>query len=451
MRLSILFVLFANVLFAQTPYLEWINPKTELRQRFFVPNYTISSEMTNGSWSPQESIQVNKEEFVGLDDHIKTHSFSLNYGALVYITINGSQRVYAYDVSRKRISRLDHTWNNGYNYNSTQFVRNDTLYSIGGYGFWHFNKLITYFDSNRKEWELVTPAGEGPETILGGYQGYATLSDVFYSGASELFSDRLGDLEKVFDGRFYRFDFKAKEWTYLGKLNSQLPFKVNRMISWSGKYFLHFAGEKLYILDPSENKVWLVNDGKTFYDNFYLSYARGDIINCYSEVKPGTVRYNIRKLIESSKEIGPMYLSTWIIYRNYTCLLLVLLITGFTGFKLMQFKKNSKGISELALKDQELMLINEFLKLAHQEYLTSNDINEIIGIGDKGLENQRKIRTAVISQINEKVVKHFNILDAIERTEHPEDKRLKLYRLNKMAYEILLNEKMLNQHLRKSN
>lgn len=441
MRLSLLFVLFANVLFAQTPYLEWVNPKTELRQRFFILNHSISSEMSNGLWSSHERIQVNEKEFVGLDDRIKTRSFSLNIGNLVYITLNGSQRVYAYDVTKKLLSRLDNTWNNGYNYNSAQFIRKDTLYSIGGYGFWHFNKLITYFDSNRKEWEIVSSSGKGPETIVGGYQGYDSKSDLFYSGASEFFSDRLGDLEKIFDSGFYKFDFKVKEWTYLGKLNSQLPFNVNRVISWTGKYFLHFSGEKLYLLDPSANKVWLVDDGKTFYDTFYLSHTTGDTIICYSEVKSGTVKYNVKQLLENAKELGPMYASPIAGYSRYLILFLLLILIAFSLFKLIQSKKNSKVIVEMDLKSQELILIKEFLKLADKEYLSSNDINEIIGISDKGLENQRKIRTAVISQINEKIARHFNIYDAIERKDHPEDKRLKLYKLNEKAYAVIFNEK----------
>jgi hypothetical protein len=439
MRLSILLVFFCYTLHAQEPVLEWINPKSELRQRFSVSTQTLLGEKKDGSWAPEHLNNIKQEDFLSLGENVKTRSFPFNGGNSVYITLNGSQRVYTYDVSKNILRRVDRTWNNGYNYNSAQFIRKDTLYSIGGYGFWHYNTLITFYDSNRKEWELLAASGESPKAMVGGYQGYNPEEDAFYSGNSELFSDRLGPLEKIFDEGIYRFDFKTNTWRYLGKLNSDLPIKSNREIIWNGKYFIHFAGEKLFILNPSENKVWVVHDGKNFFDSFSFCYAKKDTIICYSDVKPGVVKYSIMGLLKKSEELGVMYQKPSSTYQNYALLLVLLLLVVLSVWQVKKWRNallNIKGI----LKKQELILLEAFLKIEEGEYLTSNEINDIIGVREKGLENQRRIRTNVISQINEKIEQLYNIANAIERKDHPDDKRLKLYRLQKKAYAVLLKK-----------
>lgn len=439
MRLTLLFVLLIKLVAAQTQSLEWINPKTGLRYRFSTTQFTFIKEMPNGTWAPQALDGLNKAEFEGIGDHIKSHSFALKNDSLVYISLSGSQRVYAYDIYKNRLSRIDRTWNNGYNYNSAQFVRNDTLYSIGGYGFWQYNKLITFFDSNRREWELIPTKGKGPNTIFGGYQGYDPSKDVFYSGASEISSDRMGPLQKQFDSGFYAYNFKGMIWEYLGELNPDLPFKANREIIWNGEYFLHFSGEKLFIANPLKNKVWVVNDGKVFFDTYYLSYPKGDKIICYSEVKPGNITYSIKELLRNSKELGPMYLTPFRVFGYYALIGLGVLACLFIAWKLRKWKQlkiDTKGF----FKQQELALIQAFLKISAEEYLTSNDINDILGIRYKGLENQRRIRTNVISMINKKIELQYQIENGIERKDHPEDKRLKLYRLQKKAYDVLSNK-----------
>lgn len=437
MRITFILLLLVKVASAQTTFLEWVNPNTQLRQRFSIPAYTLASEKPNGTWHETTLTHINPEDFAGLNNNIRTQSFVLKGGKRIYITINGSQRVYAFDVNTNHLSRIDRTWNNGYNYNSSQFIRKDTLYSLGGYGFWRYNKVITYFDNNTKEWEVIPSTGNEPETIVGGYQGYDEQLDYFYSGGSEMFIDGKGPFLTKCDPGIYRIDFKTKKWDYLGDLTTTAPLKVSKSIAWTGKYFLHFAKDKLYIMSPSLNKTWEVANGKTFFDNYYRFYPKGDTLICFSNDHPVAIKYSIKRLLSTAKELGPMYATPIELYGKYAFFLLGVLILGFVSFKLIKSKKQAKISVDIVFKNQELTLLNEFIKLSEGDFLTSNDINEIIGISDKGLENQRKIRTAVISQINTKIAKHYRIGDAIERKDHPEDKRLKLYKLKKKALIVL--------------
>ena len=52
--------------------------------------------------------------------------------------------------------RIDRTQFDGYNFDDIKFDYHDTLFSIGGFGFWRNNGQIRYFTEN-KEWELLLP------------------------------------------------------------------------------------------------------------------------------------------------------------------------------------------------------------------------------------------------------------------------------------------------------
>jgi hypothetical protein len=125
-----------------------------------------------------------------------------------------------------------------------------------------------------------------------------------------------------------------------------------------------------------------------------------------------------------------------VLYKTYALFLGLLVLLAFAAWKLNRWRVWSLGFDGL-FKHQELTLLQEFLNIGADKQLTSNEINDIVGVREKGLENQRRIRTAIISQINNKIEQRYGIEQAIERTDHPEDKRLKLYHLKKKAYLVL--------------
>ena len=53
------------------------------------------------------------------------------------------------------VTRIDSTYYTGYNFLDFMFKRNDTIFSIGGEGFWNYNGQLRYFAKEKGEWELV--------------------------------------------------------------------------------------------------------------------------------------------------------------------------------------------------------------------------------------------------------------------------------------------------------
>ena len=94
-------------------------------------------------------------------------------------TFPGTGQVYQFNLMKRQLKRLDKTYYRGFNFGAIQFVRQDTLYSLGGTGFWHSNNIETYFSFKTKEWELKnTPTDLSPKWMMSDFGGYDAKRDV---------------------------------------------------------------------------------------------------------------------------------------------------------------------------------------------------------------------------------------------------------------------------------
>ena len=99
----------------------------------------------------------------------------------LYVLVEGTGRVYRYSESRESMycfDRLDSTVFGGYNFQSVPFVYKDTLYSFGGYGFWHWNGQLRYFNTFQHGW-LVKEINREVHGSARAFQ-YNPGSDFFY-------------------------------------------------------------------------------------------------------------------------------------------------------------------------------------------------------------------------------------------------------------------------------
>lgn len=423
--------------FAQIPCFQWVNPKTTLRERFELDKLHRAKEDALGNWVDQgpvkTSLNFSADKQIVLE---KINYFNLKNGEKVWFTNNGSQRVFSYSLADNTFKRIDKSTYAGYNFNATQFIRNDTLYSAGGYGFWHYSNVLTYFEETKGEWEIIRIDSSAPKTILGGYQGYDANKDVFYSGASEE-ETLVRPIEKGFGNKLYRFDFKTYSWEDLGELNSALPYQTQREIFWTGTYFLQWAKDKLFIIDPNANKVYVYEDNKQYFQNNAQYFAKGDTVICYWDRKANTNKFSVADLLKKSKPIGAFYQESNIgIYVMVTIALFLLAGIGYV------YRNRIRGLKIWSiLQKRELDLLDSLMQLEEGAYLNINELNDLLGLHGKSLESQRKIRMNVINQVNHKIKQRFNISEAIQRISDPSDNRLKLYYLKQEALKALVKNR----------
>jgi hypothetical protein len=98
-------------------------------------------------------------------------------------------------------------------------------------------------------------------------------------------------------------------------------------------------------------------------------------------------------------------------------------------------KRRKKPVLEL---DQSEFRLFQSL-LASSDGLSTVEVNEILGIAGKNIDNQRKIRLQVISNINHKFHLKYRIENVIIRNLSEVDKRQSLYSLKPEGIRIYSN------------
>ena len=172
--------------FGVNRYFTWVDPQTKLRVRIDLDNFELYREDGSNHWLNQGKIKLDTDILNYLPQLVNNNFFFYDNGNRIRITIQGTGQVYEYSPLKKELIRIDKTFHSGFNFGSNLFIRNNTLYSIGGEGFWNYSPTITYFDEKIKEWEILRSKNSGTTPIVDGYQGYYSKGDVYYSGGSGL-------------------------------------------------------------------------------------------------------------------------------------------------------------------------------------------------------------------------------------------------------------------------
>ena len=84
----------------------------------------------------------------------------------VYLLMGCTNQVYQFNYQTLLLERIDKTYYGGFNCRSTKFIRNKTIYSVGGYGLYRTNNLFVYYQANRNEWDAINFLNDAPKSII---------------------------------------------------------------------------------------------------------------------------------------------------------------------------------------------------------------------------------------------------------------------------------------------
>jgi hypothetical protein len=410
--------------FALDQFIDWLPAHASLRYRINLNTRQLEKEISTDQWETQRPILMDEKDVEPLSvKHARADYFMLS-NQKIRFTVQGTGLVYDLDLRTSTLKRIDRTVHSGYNFSATHFYRNNVLYSIGGEGFWNYNKHITYFDDKMtKEWEILRPKNKGPEMISDGFQGYSTHDDAFYSGGSNN-KNYLEDEKVEYSKEFHRFHFKNKTWEILGNISSKIPLAAHRNIFWNGTHFVQMARDRIFIIDPIKNEIYQYKDNGTYFEGGGNHFISDDTIKYYRYADRGPLYViPVNSLLKKSTYLGKFYL---VDYTKYYVGGIIALITLALGFWIYQKKRKL----EPNFDPLERKLLKALLQ-AGENFVATNELNDILECANKSLENQRRIRFLTIKQVNEKLAYYYNIKNAIERTASTEDKRLITYRLKK--------------------
>lgn len=379
----------------------------------------------------------------------------------LYVLVDGSGQVYkASSLIKNKITftRIDSTIFFGNTFRSINFSYLDTLFSFGGYGFWHMNGQLRHF----------TPAAEWNINKLN--HTYNTFNQ-FYS-------------YDIIKGTLYFVEFPRKdEETYAStdklwvielnikeRKNRKLG-EINPKVNLDWKYFsidipslngiINFLDRNLYLYSFSKNKVYKLTNhtivekliGKAGYELSTTFEYKNKIY--YSFQNDSNLKSISISMNDFTEENYPLYVSKMNsvkIYWKYIfwTLVILMLFTIILILKNRLFNRKEKQEGDFTLYTPDLSsnkfsslekeLIDKLIqKSKYNQHFTVEEINERLGIKKKSLEIQKRVRTEAINRINHKFNTLFNKnINFIERVRSEEDRRFYKYKISSENANIYL-------------
>ena len=443
-KLLLLTILLSRVAisFSQTS-LEWFDIEKKIIERVDLQNGNYEIEFPN-SLNSIKSAQ--KLKFIGIKQEDILANFVVNVFNLSskkLLTIPGTGQVYELDVNKQSFKRLDKTFYRGYNFKAIQFIQNDTLFSLGGTGFWQYHNILSYYDPNFSEWEAIDTYGKRPEGIYLNSSG-TNFGKVFAIDKLRELDNK--DLKKK--SQIFELDIKSKTWKNLGELN--IPMLTENEINgsdfqWSSNhlFFLHskepvFAdvlNNKVYQYNASRNGI-LSNKGQIFISKGWVYTFRND----QKKYTLDSISYS--ELIRNSKYLGQLYFveeTTSKINSMYIFIILIIVLIGFylVYQKNKKLKKGNIEISKVPIPKYLDKFLEEY-KINGSDYLlTTDELSKIIECDSMAFDTQRQYRSKFISSVNTFALDTFGFTDAIFRINHDSDKRFIHYGIKMELFALI--------------
>jgi hypothetical protein len=410
--------------------------------------------------------------------HINTYSFfELGHDKLsllgqklvrnnngLYILVQGTGRVY--EVKRERdgarIIRIDSTIYTGNNFGSVPFSYRDTLYSLGGYGFWKSNGHVRMYLANKAEWEIVPVNIEIPfqsdyafhwfwyDPNAGKiFVGYGTRID---QGIRRKEQKEQSTIDSV-----AQLDLQKMEWTRLGHATGFLKERYGKFENlgsspWGQLIYTvdHTTQNNLYLVDYTSNKILIADESRSkefrqltsptclFYfrdSTLYLGQLDRNRLDSMKlsklDFKPtGETVYN--RDTKASSIVNTI--NSW---RTSLLLLTFFVSAGLLLYFYNAGRKSIKGSvtasripasngSIVSLFDEkELPIVKIVLQNSLNGKATAiEELNRLLGVSNKTIEIQKKQRSDVLISINRKYRFAFNSNDLFIKKKRLElDKR----------------------------
>lgn len=456
---TIAFILFSFFLHAQ----DTANTKNIKRYLPVLLNtncqkFTLSQTLIH-SWTTDSSI---------LQDAIIHDIYPFHNGLL--IPEIGTGKLFYADTTGK-ITRIDHSKYGGDRFGAFMFVYNDTIFSMGGYGFWRINGAVRFFNTNTNEWNIIKTnqnikAANGvnahfiyhekQKKIYLLYKAYPEeyIRTESTPSAPEPVQVQIFDLstKRWLDQSYILNPKIAKEFEDIHKLSSN-----NTSLFIDSKYStktleLDFSKNVLYELGDELNTE-IIEWNEQIKD--HIQYATDSTI-VFVDLSTNEV-HNIKTNTTNKKPIDTVYTkpSTLSKINGPHILLAILLLSNFitiVAFVLLYKQKNKqkrlydpvkdlleekdtltkvKSFTDL-LDDMETKVVSLLSKNYKEGKLTSIDeINKTIGIEKRPYKIRNNMRADLLKLINKKFMDFSGSSDElITRERSTFDKRYFEYTLN---------------------
>ena len=374
-RICYLIVVSANLINAQTI--------TEKQQKII--KSTIAKQFGEVSNTLNFDNEINNICTIGIDTFY-------NRGGFYYLfQLKGDSAI-----------RLDRSSYHGANFNSYFFSWQNTIYLLGGYGFFTTHNNLISFNKNKREWAKVNTGGNGPEFIHG--ISFRNNKKIYsfnnFKAGNNVSKDEL-------DSSLYVLDLTTMVWQ-----KHKMPIVdlivIPNVVS-TADYFWYQNDHLTILINKKEIKFEIIENEK-------LNLTRN---NNFISLKDNSLLFEESNPIKSYRKITQLNLdSVWLVYIKSSSAL---------------YKPNqnttiqpSNGISPLWFLISIIPLILIFLYTKG----TANKINPVVL--DQIQATQLEILVLKITKLNKGIL-NMEELDNLLDITHLEAESRKLRRFRKLS------------------
>ncbi|MEN9446243.1 MAG: hypothetical protein RL728_755 [Bacteroidota bacterium] len=384
----------------------------------------------------------------------------------LYINIDGTGRIY--QITHKindslLIRRLDSTFFFGYNNNAYTFSYNDTIMSLGGFGYWRFNGQLRYYSFKNREWDILPLNQEVPISKECIYLD-RTANEIYFLQMP--YADPA--ISKEYKQQYvYKLDLINKKNILLGEISpevySKFPIGVQYLsveLPSLGGELIVLNGRDIYLYDFKNNEVFkLIN---TAIEKTIFSSSAGTYIDLAFEQnaklfysKSNDPSHQLDSIPISIKDFTKQDYPLYTPVNKYSNLYSGIGVALFALFIFLIYRKWRKHKNQNIIeqeyvfsdgkendfKPNELDLIEKIYQISLEgKSFSVDDVNQILGLSKKSLEIQKKIRTETINRINLKFRNKFSTdEDLIIRLRTEEDRRFYRYIIKENNGSTVLN------------
>lgn len=361
-------------------------------------------------------------------------------------------------------NKIDNTININYNIDCTNFIYKDQIYNYGGYGFWNKSGHLRKYNMVDQEWDIQPT---NIEVLTADYDWFSDKEGRLYVPLQKIEKKGLKgekNMNGVFEYTSYYLDIKTADWVKIGKASSGLIKLINQKnnyISYPhnlGRIFL--INDEAYLFDYEHNKIY--KSKKADFNQFFIRnaldltvfYYNGQYFKYQGLTKTfKTWAFDIHDFQELDYPIWEKDYTSLFIFLGLGSGLIVLVILAWwlnRNIKRKIEKAQSKALKSKSMNQAfteiELALIHLLLTAHESKHnVEIAEINHVLGIKDKNIGLQKKVRSDIINAINDKYLfitqGETNLIGSVRKED---DKRFFEYFI--VASEIKTVQKMMDKH-----
>ena len=190
---------------------------------------------------------------------------SVTHNSKTYLLYPGGGLLYSFIGGA--IERIDRSFPHRNQYGGYFFSYKNNLYLIGGYGFWQTKSIITKFNFNNGDWEIINTTGQLPKGLDQGT--YFVDDDNLY--VFDFLSRSTNNQKEKTEDNLYVLNLKNFSWKKLGVINDIIK-PVNqlrgskRFFNIDGKILISYSeSPEFFMADLKTNVIQNFRDDALFY------------------------------------------------------------------------------------------------------------------------------------------------------------------------------------------